>query len=76
MSTLMNIDMVGFRKKWKDYSDNIQLGEMIRENNGHFWTNDQRSYVEWLTDFGINFTCGFRMGGQVIVPSLPYSDEE
>ena len=72
----MNIDMNQFRRKWKDYSDNIKFGDAIRNGNGHFWVLDQRPYIEWLTDFGINFTCGFYMGGQIICPKLPATSDE
>ena len=76
MSTLLNIDMQQFRRKWKDYSDNVKFGEVIRLNKGHFWALDQRPYIEWLTEFGINFTCGFYMGNHIICPRLPINSEE
>ena len=74
MSALIHINMKQFRERWRDYSDNIKFAETIRECNGHFWASDPRPYVDWLTDFNINFTCGFRMGGQTILPKLPSED--
>lgn len=52
----LKINMAQFREKWRDYADNIRLGENIRTNNGAFITLDARAYEEWLNTFNIFYT--------------------
>jgi hypothetical protein len=52
----LHVDMLQFRAKWRDYSDNIRLGEVIRATRGVFLTLDAAPYIAALNDFAIAYT--------------------
>lgn len=53
---MINVNMSEFRKKWKDYSDNIKFGDAIRKSKGKIMTLDTRGYESWLQEFSIFYT--------------------